>query len=486
MNKHSIQFTYFLVFIGITLSSSKVLSQSTFTDNQIIVSTSDPRYFKYSDGSPFIPVGLNMISPGNVETELGLSRMQNWMEKLSDNGGNFIRLWLGHDFFDIEHSKSGEYDEAKAAERLDKVLEIASELDIKVKVTFEHFRNFNIEGWDAKSLHHINNGGTATSISDFFRGKTSRDRFIEKIDWFADRYADNETIFIWELWNEVNAVEGAGYSLEYVSAQYDWTIVMLSELTERFPNRLVTQSLGSFDDPRVRLTYEAFSEISNNDIAQVHRYLDLGAALDIAHGPVDVLAADAVREIINFNVNKPVILAEGGAVEPNHTGPFELYDVDKAGVILHDVLFAPFFSGSAGVGQMWHWDRYIDENNLWFHFQRFSEVIKGVNPAVQQFKPQLSTQDNLRVYGLKGSSTSLIWCRDITNTWISELKEGKAPKIFSNQNLDIKNYIRDSEYINAKIYDPWNDEWFDGKIDEGSIKLPEFSRSLVIVLNNND
>ena len=46
---------------------------------------------------------------------------------------------------------------------------------------------------------------------------------------------------------------------------------------------------------------------------------------------VDVLAADSVRELIGYNPGRPVVLAESGAVEPRHTGPFRLYAADKAG-----------------------------------------------------------------------------------------------------------------------------------------------------------
>jgi hypothetical protein len=35
--------------------------------------------------------------------------------------------------------------------------------------------------------------------------------------------------------------------------------------------------------------------MSGNDVAQVHRYLDLGAKFEICHDPMDLLAADAVR-----------------------------------------------------------------------------------------------------------------------------------------------------------------------------------------------
>ena len=80
------------------------------------VSPRDSRYFELSDRTPYIPIGLNMIHPqwGNGEKE-GLAQMEQWMKKLSQNRGNFIRIWLSHHFWDVEHAKSGEYDLEKAA-----------------------------------------------------------------------------------------------------------------------------------------------------------------------------------------------------------------------------------------------------------------------------------------------------------------------------------------------------------------------------------
>lgn len=457
-----------------------VIAQS---EKFVQVSPRDARYFEYSDGTPYIPIGLNIIGMGGSSTERGLAQMEDWMKNLAENKGNFMRLWLSNEFWDVEHKRSGEYDAEKASERLDKVLKRATELNLKVKVTLEHFRNFKERGWDAKALHDVKNGGTAMSIEDFFRGSASRNLFLKKLDWYAERYGSNPTVFMWELWNEVNAVSHAGYALDASSEQFDWTVVMLKALRERFPNRLVTQSLGSFDDPRVRLTYNAFSNISDNDLAQVHRYLDLGAKLEVCHGSVDVLVVDAIKELRAFNVNKPIVLAESGAVEPKHTGPFKLYDSDKNGVILHDVLFAPFFAGAAGGGQIWHWGEYVGKNNLWFHFGRFAEAIKNIDPPAEGFIPLEDVQDNLRVYGLKGKTTSILWCRDVANTWSTELQDGKEPSEVKNFNLDLKDYLNNNQQAKVSIYDPWSNEWSSAGLKNGVIRLPAFKRSLVIRLD---
>ena len=75
------------------------------------VSPRDPRYFELSDGRPYIPIGLNMIAPPGNE---GLPGLEVWMEQLQANGGNYIRVWLSNPFFDVEHVRCGEYDEAQS------------------------------------------------------------------------------------------------------------------------------------------------------------------------------------------------------------------------------------------------------------------------------------------------------------------------------------------------------------------------------------
>jgi hypothetical protein len=167
----------------------------------------------------------------------------------------------------------------------------------------------------------------------------------------------------------------------------------------------------------------------DNDVAQVHRYLDLGARLDVCKGPVNRLATDAVNELLVTKPGKPVLLAESGAVEPSHTGPFKLYGKDTNGVILHDVLFAPFFAGAAGPGHIWHWDAYVAKNNLWRHFARFAEAVRGIDPPAEHFQPTTLPHDRLDVSMLEGARTWLIWCRDSKNDWRSELANNTPPEM---------------------------------------------------------
>ncbi len=430
------------------------------------VSPRDSRYFELDDGRPHVPIGLNMIAPPGD----GLEGMERWMDKLAKNRGNFIRVWLSSPFFDVEHARSGQYD-AEKAKRIDGVLAMARKRGIRVKICLEHFRHLG-EGsqkWAGKPLHLKAHGGPAASTADFFENPQCRRQYQGKIAWYAQRYGDDPTVFAWELWNEMNCITGGDWAA--------WTEVMLPELHRRFPKNLATQSLGSFDHPRQRDRYRALCTIESNDL--LHRYLDLGATLEACRGPVDLLAADAVGELQTLGVRKPILLAESGAVEPRHSGPFKLYEKDKAGILLHDVLFAPFFCGAAGPGHIWHWDHYVDRNDLWHHFGRFAEAIRGIDPPAEKFNPRRIAHPRLRVYALQGHAVLLAWCRDSQNTWNSELAEGRAPEPVEDAVLALDLPPAWSK-ATTRAYDPWTNRWIDAPLQDGKLALPTFSRSLVV------
>lgn len=433
------------------------------------VSPRDPRYFELSNGRPYIPIGLNMVGPPGD----GLAGMESWFQKLSAQGGNFVRIWLSNPFFDVEHGRSGQFDPERA-ERIDALLTLARKYGIRLKLCTEHFRHLGegTQKWAAKPQHLVANGGPARDTVDFFQGEAGQRQYKSKLAWYADRYGSNPTIFGWELWNEMDAVRGDIWG--------PWSAEMLSELHRLFPKNLAMQSLGSYDFERKRESYQRLCQLPSNDVLQVHRYLDLGARWKVCHGPVAVFAAEAVRDLQAFGIAKPILLAESGAVEPSHTGPFKLYAKDREGMILHDVLFAPFFTGAAAPGHIWHWNVYVDANNLWWHFARFAAVVKDLDPPAERFKPFELPHPKLLILGLRGRRTTLLWCRDRENTWQTELAEGKPPEVLRQVRLDLGLAGEGIKDRTVKAYDPWSDVWSEPAMKGSTIQLPDFKRSLVL------
>ncbi|MEP7372060.1 MAG: hypothetical protein ABI675_01650 [Chitinophagaceae bacterium] len=463
--------------------------QTSHSQNQIAkpryiqVSKSNPAYFSFSDGSPYIPVGINLINPSSRTHEnpdSAFAEIDHWMKRLSENGGNYIRVWLSESFWDMEDKAAGKYSDDKV-KRIDRFMAMARKYKLRIKITLEHFRSVtlveNAQKWATKFVYHTSNGGPLDSIRQYLTSSAGQQLFLNKIDFYKKRYGSDSLFFGWELWNEMNAMKGPEDSIFFA-----WNEKMLREVKRRFPKNLVMQSLGSFDNDNVRPVYKKIMLLPGNEIAQVHRYLDLGAKMELCHAPMDIICSSAVEELSSYHTGKPVILAETGAVEPNHAGPSKHYPMDTAGILLHDILFAPFFSGAAGAGMSWHWESYVDKNNLWYHFQRFNEVIKGINPIKEKFIPAKAETNAVRIYLLKGKKTTLLWLRDKMNNWESELQNGIPPESLHGIQINLRELGVMASTRKIEVYDPWKNSWISVEKVGASFTLPDFKRSVVIRL----
>jgi hypothetical protein len=459
----------------------KEMTSSSKADAYVVVAKDDSAYFELDDHSPYIPIGLNLIHPNSADegkAQKSMVEYESWMKALSENGGNYIRVWLSYPFWDIESVKAGQYEEAKL-QRIRHLLALAKKYNLRVKLTLEHFRAISKEEssqtWATKFIYQKLNGGPLDSVEQYVTDPAGQALFLNKLDFYKKNIGDDPVIFGWELWNEMNAM-----SIPVDSAFIAWNRKMLGEVKQRFPKNLVMQSLGSFDTKSVTEVYKKMMLMDGNEVAQIHRYLDLGAELEICHGPMDEIGADAVKELLSYHTGKPSILAETGAVEPQHAGPFKYYVVDTIGMILHDALFAPFFSGSAGAGMIWHWNQYVGPNKLWHHFDRFAQVVKDLDPVAEHLRPFYFETGQLKIFGLRGYKIFLLWCRDKNNTWETELKNGTMPQEIKNVVVRLDSIERHGKFKFIRSFDPWENHWSDILFDSVSITLPSFKRSLVI------
>jgi len=471
-----------LFFLVSLVNCHQVQAQSkSITPRYIGVSKINPAYFSFSDGTSYIPVGINLINPSGRNHQIPDSAFYEidlWMKNLAQNGGNYIRVWLSESFWDIEDQAAGKYSEEKV-KRIDRFFQMARKYKLRIKITLEHFRSVtlqeNSQTWANKFVYHTSKGGPLDSIRQYLRSPEGQQLFLNKIDFYQKRYGSDTLFFGWELWNEMNAMKGPEDDIFFA-----WNERMLSEVKRRFPQNLVMQSLGSFDNENVRPVYKKMMLLPGNEVAQVHRYLDLGAKMEVCHAPMDIISSSAVDELLSYHTGKPVILAETGAVEPHHAGPSKYYPRDTAGILLHDLLFAPFFAGSAGPGMAWHWESYVHKNNLWFHFGRFHEVIKGINPIAEAFIPSKAETNGVRIYILKGKKTSLVWLRDKSNNWESELENGIGPEILHGIKFNPKNLGLKVPTGKIDVYDPWKNSWIKVARKVSEYNLPDFKRSIVI------
>lgn len=446
---------------------------------RVVVSPSNPRYFETTDGKPWIPVGCNICfdDSGQAHGAAAVRALfDRWLRAFAANGGNCIRLWAGHQSLEVMPDKAGVYDPERT-KTLKGIVTLCEELGIRAKITLESFRmclseeterrkanprgvNFNYVRFFNRRLY----APYARNVPEFFVSEECRRIYLGKVQYLKDLgFGDSPAVYCWELWNEINSTSG-------MSSYAPWSAWALAELKKMFPNQMTVNNLGSFSDAGAYQAYDELAAEKDNDFMQIHRYLDAGACLDVCRGPMDIVAASAVRELLDRRPDRPAIVAEIGAVQANHAGPFPYYPHDKEGTLLHDALFGAFFAGSAGCGQFWHWGhRYIDGNNLWWHFRRFANAIEGLDPVAENFRPFYTESRRLRMYGLRGKKTAVIWCRDKRNSWEDELVHANRPELLTKEVVPFRN-------CKLACYLPWEDRWM--TVDAPA--LPPFRRSIVV------
>jgi hypothetical protein len=107
-----------------------------------------------------------------------------------------------------------------------------------------------VASWSNRSILSDRNGGTFTGIKQYINSPEGRKNYLNRTRALSVRYKDERQIFSWELWNEMDAVDGE-----------DWlpfSKEILDSVKILFPNHLVAQTLGSLHSADADRRYEAF------------------------------------------------------------------------------------------------------------------------------------------------------------------------------------------------------------------------------------
>lgn len=440
-----------------------------FANNGFIkVSDKDKRYFSYSNGERYFPVGVNICFPRRLPVTdnsefgrkdevcyMGLKPYERWFKRFAENGVNLVRLWLGHEYFSPDTLNVEEFDLAQFS-KIDMILALAKKYGMKLKITFEQFRYFdyNIENPDNFARHFNKNlyleGERCESIEEWTTSEKWKNAWLLKVREFAKRYAGETEIFAVELWNEMNCVPNTDA----------WNREMLPKVKEMFPDNMVINSLGSLDCEWALDCYNSFPwELSS--FKQLHCYHDQGAKFEkVRINPIEALNYDIG---LIKSENQPLIVAETGGVNNCHCAETKYYSSDDRGMFLVDCVYTPVFLGCAGCGNIWHWDeRYIESKNLYKFFKPLAELVKNIDFTEQNFKSfDLSDQD-VYLFILKGKDISLGFIRNKSDCWQNVLRDMNEPETVKKKRIrfDCK------EISQVKI---WQDDTTEIKIKDGKI-----------------
>lgn len=471
------------------LSGDEVVDEAAFECDPsdlpgfVRVSERDPRYFSLSNGDAFCPIGLCLCSPPRYPlpkgmehfatsadtATMGASEYRRWFRKLERAGANFVRLWLSNPCFEPETEIAGELDMARFA-RLDRIVDLARQHGIRLKLCLEHFRTFVPGSPFSKVLRHPEDGRTPAGMDEWFTEPSWRELWLSKVAAYTARYGDDPTVMAWELWNEIDCCATSRWEV-----QRDWTRDMLRVIKAMAPKQMVTNSLGSFD-VESKQGFQDDLHMDEMEFQQVHRYLDQGAPWPICTVDPVEFSMDAVRRA--RRPDRPVILAETGAVNDRHTGPFRFYRLDDRGIIFHDTTFPAFFAGAAGTGQIWHWDRYVDEKGLWPEFRPFADLLDGIALDAEGFRPVDLSNDRAWILGLLGSEHLLLWVRNRADSWHAVLRDGVVPAPLAPQDVDLAPLGVTGGAVER--YAPWHDDECGAALDGGTLRLPAIRYAVML------
>ncbi len=393
------------------------------------VSRADPRYFAFDDGTFFFPVGLDMAwSTGNV-----LRDYTTWLDRLSHNGGNIIRVWMASWSFSIEWKDTGlgNYtNRLKQAWLLDQVLDLAEQRGVYVILCLLNHGAFsqqvNPEWQD--NPYNAALGGPLQDPADFATDPAARAYFKRRLRYIAARWAAYPNLGAWEWWNEADwtPIEPGGLLA--------WIREMSAELKQDDPyHHLVSTSFLSGADQ------EIWSE-PELDFTQQHDYS--------ASDPLVYMSLWRWQMQAAADSLKPALMAEYGSSAESEDQPY-----DRDGLHLHNGLWAAPFSGYAGTAMYWWWDNYVAPNDLWSQYQGIANFMKGEN--LQKMAPaNVSTRPGgAAALLLESDAEALGWVRnslytikDAQEDYDFMLKDGAGldpgwcyrPPVLKNQSITVQ------------------------------------------------
>ncbi len=216
----------------------------------------DPRYFRYDDGSPFVPIGHNLPiypSTGQLVDEA--------LERMSAAGENYNRWWMSNAGLGLEWGERlGWYRQAEAA-RLDHALQLAQRLGMVFMLCMDTHQDFRQARWKANPFNAAN-GGPCNKVEEWFTSEAAKMRYRKRLRYTVARWAADPGVLCWEFGNEFEGWENTSEKIKI-----DWHREMAAYLARLDPyDHPVTTSWWSKTGP------EACWEIPEIGIVQTHCY----------------------------------------------------------------------------------------------------------------------------------------------------------------------------------------------------------------------
>lgn len=406
------------------------------SDGPVVRGTSK-RYFQLASGAPLFLIGQNV---GWSRRPAPFSDMLKYIDVLADSGQNFARTWLCTWCFGFEHEKVGEYDLARAWQ-LDRFLEHAKKRGVYVMLCMENAHDLQTKDspyWQTPARP----SGLIAKPEEFYTDPQARRAFRNRLRYAAARWGYSNALLAWELFNEMEyTLLGP---LEMNSAVRDryfkpWLHEMAAHLKKSDAHgHLVTNSIAT---DRV---WDEMNRFDWMDIAQHHTYL---TQWDTDGAGKVIWALEWISDY-----GKPYLLSEFGGAPAGVYGQTKnvVHETDRAGVHIHNSLWAAAMTGAAGTALNWWWDEFIRPNDLYHHYAALSRFLQGTPWLDMELRPKDLSTETVRIRLLQGKNWVRLWAQNREFTWE---RSGKLDTITATEPVTIR--------IEDLPRGPYGVEWWD-------------------------
>lgn len=324
------------------------------------VDETNKRFFTYENGQTYVPIGQNLAwytssTRKSVDYDV-------WFGKMSEVGMNIARIWLATWGFALHWGTSFDNFSSRYASltRLDNVIDLASKYNIKIILVLLNHGQFSSlvnPEWN-KNPWNIQNGGILEHPIQFFTLEEAKQAYKNQLLYLIARYGYFDNLMSWELFNEVDYVDGAAMGSLAIK---NWHNEMANFIKTNDPyhHMITTSYKGS--------TGGAFN-LSSIDFVSPHSY-------DYAEKSILNQLPTVINSVFD-EYQKPVLQAELGI---NWQNGFQSYLADPNGYALHHGLWAGMMGGGVGGAMNWWWDSQIHPYNMYEVFRGAASYAEKLN-----------------------------------------------------------------------------------------------------------
>ena len=344
-------------------------------DDYVRADPDDPRFF--STGSRidhrrfYWPIGLNLHSVWDLRTRgccrtiLTPGRLWNayeaYLRRFAAAGGSAVEIWLCSWGLALEWRGEwtefhglGRYSEENA-ERLDRVLDLAWSLGIRVNLVINNHGQASVSAdreWDVNPWNSAN-GGPLAQAAGFFTETAALNGQERMRRYIIARWADHPAVLGWKLWSEQNLTAG-GASLRawHVHAVERWRAL------DHYGHGVTTHWAGDYRSPDRGVVEQPGLDY---------------VCIDAYHPRTTLLAqllwdgSNAGDSMVHYG--KPILVTEYGGTAG--AGPQPQIIAEH-----HSGHFAALVAGNSGSPMLW-WFEWVDQREQWSPYTAIARFAAG-------------------------------------------------------------------------------------------------------------